>query len=500
MHRPLAAAAALAFALDAAAATFAGVEVPPPLPPKPVVDTHWGVRVEDPYRFLETTSDPDVQAWMKVQATATEQILAKLPGREPLLARIREIEAEIPAVVSEVHRDPRGRLTYLRRGAQESQFRLVRRDTADGAERVLVDPEALAKATGKPHAIGDFSVSPDGALVAYSLSASGAEIGTLHVIDAGTGKEVTTPIDRIRGGDALWLPDGSGFFYARLAPDWQARPRAERFMDHRTYLHRLGASGDDPVVFGPGVHADVPLSRSDTGAVFAIPGHDHAFALVFHGVQRERSLYRAPLADVLAGKARWRKVFDASAGVQGVGWGGRWLYLRSAADAPRFQLLRLPLDAPDLAKATVVVPQGDGVLTGFAPARDGVYVTQRDGVVEKLALLSHDARPGLAAIPLPVEGSAGLAFADPRADGAIVTLAGWTRATKHFVVDGRGPARPLGLVPAGRFDAPEGIASREVKVRSHDGVEVPASIIFAKDTKLDGRNPLLLYGYGAYGN
>lgn len=507
MHRPVPAAALVAAALAALlcaappdAARFAGIDVPPPLPPRPVTDVHWGVAVEDPYRFLEDTQDPAVQAWMKAQAGATEAILRRLPGREALLARIREIDAEIPAVVSDLQRDPQGRLTYLRRGAKENQFKLVRRDTPDGAERVLVDPEALSKASGKPHAIGDFSVSPDGSLVAYSISASGAEIGTLHVVDAATGKEAMPPIDRIRGGDALWLPDGSGFFYLRLAPDWQARPRAERFMDHRTYLHRLGARGDDPAVFGPGVHAEVPLSRSDSAAVFAIPGHDHALALVYHGVQRERSLYRAPLADVLAGKARWRKLFDASAGVHGVGWGGGWLYLRSAADAPRFRLLRTPLGSPDLATATVVVPQGDGVLTGFAAAREGVYVTQRDGVVERLALLPHDARPALVPVALPVEGSASIAFADPRLAGVVVTLGSWTRATKHFDVDASGRARPLGLVPDGRFDAPAGIASREVRVRSHDGVEVPASIVFAKDAKLDGRNPLLLYGYGAYGN
>jgi prolyl oligopeptidase len=498
--RGLAGTLALAAAFRVAAATFAGVDVPPPLPPRPVVDVHWGVSVEDPYRFLENASDADVQAWMRGQADATTAILARLPGRERLLARVREIDAAIPGVVGEVDRDRRGRLTYLKRAAHESQFRLVRRDAADAPERVLVDPEAIGKATGKPHAIGTFKASPDGDLVAYSLSAGGAEIGTLHVIDATTGHDVVPPIDRVRFGGVSWLPDGSGFFYGRLAPDWQTRPRAERYMDHRTYLRKLRTTGEDRAVFGPGVHPEVALGRSDSGYVAAIPGHDHAYALVFHGVQRERSLYRAKLADVLAGGAQWQKVFDASAKVHGVGWAGRWIYLRSAADAPRFRLLRMPLATPDIAGAKVVVPQGEGVLTGFSAARDGVYVTRRDGVVETLARLSHDAEPTSVPVPLPVEGSAGLVHADPLLDGAIVSLGGWTRATRHYAIDGDGRARDLGLVPAGRFDAPDWIESREVKVRSHDGVDVPASIIVAKGSKLDGRNPLLLYGYGAYGN
>jgi len=498
--RRLAAFAAWIAALPAAAATIAGVEVPPPLPARPVVDTHWGVAVEDPYRFLEDTADADVQKWMRAQSDATRGILAKLPGRVALAARIAEIDAAAPAALGAVHRDARGRLTYLKRAAHESQFKLYRRDAPDSPERLLVDPEAITKATGKPHAIGGFRPSPDGERVAYSLSASGAEIGTFHVVDAASGKEVMAPIDRIRGAGIAWLPDGSGFFYGRLAADWQKRPRNEQFLDRRSYLRRLGATGEDPAVFGPGVHADVALDRDEAAYVVPVDGRDLAVAVVTRGVQRELSLYQAPLSAVVAGTARWRKAFDASAQVHGIAAAGPWLYLRSAQGAPRFKMLRMPVGEPNLGKATAVVPEGDGVLTGFAAARDGLYLTRRDGVVESLARLTHDAEPALRRVVLPFEGSVGLADSHPARDGVLVTLGSWTRAAKHHTVDASGEVRPLALVPAGRFDDAPSVESREIRVRSHDGVEVPVSLLLAKGTKLDGRNPLLLYGYGAYGN
>jgi prolyl oligopeptidase len=79
-------------------------------------------------------------------------------------------------------------------------------------------------------------------------------------------------------------------------------------------------------------------------------------------------------------------------------------------------------------------------------------------------------------------------------------LSGWTRAARHWTL---GPAderpTPLSLAPPGRFDAPAGVTAREVKVKSHDGVEVPVSIISSASVKLDGSNPLMLYGYAAYG-
>ena len=494
---PTVLAAAVALLSSAAAATFAGVELPPPLAPQTVVDVHWGVSVEDPYRFLEDTSSPQVQAWMRQQSDATAAILARLPGRDRLRARLAEIDAEVPAVIGRLHRDARGRFTYLKRGATENQFKLYRRDSLEAPERLLVDPEAIAKATGKAHAIGSFEPSPDGALVAYAVSASGTEIGTMHVVDAATGKEVMPPIDRIRGGGADWLPDSTGFFYARLAEDWQTRPRAERFMDHRTYFRRLAEPGADRVVFGPGAHEAIRLDRSDYANVMPVRGTDVVFAVVHHGVQREHSLYRASLKEVLAGSPRWTRLYDASANVHGVGFSERWLYLQSAADAPRFKLLRLPIDG-DLSSAQTVVAHSDRVLTGFRVARDGVYITRRDGVVDGLERLSHATSPRLAAVRLPVEGTVRLAHAEEDQDGVLVALGAWTRVARHYAVDA-GAVRPLGLVPPGRFDAPAGIEAREVKVPSHDGVEVPASILMARGTKLDGRNPLVVYGYGAYG-
>ena len=122
------------------AASFLGVDVSAPLPSKNVVDTHWGTPVDDPYRFLEDTKDPLVQSWMKGQADATEAILAKLPVRTELRARLAEIEAAVPANINSVRRTRDGAYFALRRNAEDNQFKLVKRDGVDGKDVVLVDP------------------------------------------------------------------------------------------------------------------------------------------------------------------------------------------------------------------------------------------------------------------------------------------------------------------------------------------------------------------------
>ena len=84
-------------------------------------------------------------------------------------------------------------------------------------------------------------------------------------------------------------------------------------------------------------------------------------------------------------------------------------------------------------------------------------------------------------------------------DGAVVALAGWTRARQIYAVNRAGKVTNTGLQPLGAFDAPEGFVTTEVKVKSHDGAMVPLSITHRADVKLDGSNATLLYGYGAYG-
>jgi prolyl oligopeptidase len=124
--------------------------IPPPLPAKPVIDTYHGVEVVDPYRQLEDLQSPAVQAWLRAQADATAAILARIPGRATLLERMAEIEGAAGGVVGGIVRSPGERLFFLRRDPGEEQFKLVWREGIDGCDTVLVDPDALTRAAGRP--------------------------------------------------------------------------------------------------------------------------------------------------------------------------------------------------------------------------------------------------------------------------------------------------------------------------------------------------------------
>ena len=111
---------------------FAGVDVSPPLAAQNVQDVHWGVTVNDPYRFLEQVKEPAVQSWMKGQAEATESILKRIPGRVSIMEALKEKDAVGGTVISAITRTESGRWFYLKREQGQSQAKLVWREGAAG--------------------------------------------------------------------------------------------------------------------------------------------------------------------------------------------------------------------------------------------------------------------------------------------------------------------------------------------------------------------------------
>ena len=109
------------FAQTTSSYQFAGVQVPPPLPAQNVQEVYWGKSVDDPYRFLEQVKDPAVVAWMRSQADATDTILKTLPGRQSILAALKEKDSLGGTVVSGIQRTTGNRWFYLKQIGKNAQ-------------------------------------------------------------------------------------------------------------------------------------------------------------------------------------------------------------------------------------------------------------------------------------------------------------------------------------------------------------------------------------------
>ena len=473
------------YALLAALCTAAGPAfaqaAPPVAPVRAVTDTYFGTAVSDPYRYFEDVKSPDVAAWMRAQADYARAALDRIPGRQAVFERAARYDDAVAARVNNVRRRPGDLYFYEKRGVKDNQFKLYVRRGLKGPERLLVDPEALGKQGGKTLAINYYEPSRNGRLVAYGLSEAGSEDADLYVVETFTGRRVLGPVSRAQYGGVNWLRDDRGFFFNRLQELKPGMPAIEKFQNSRAVFVRLGSDVEKaPILLGAGVDG-IRLGAEDAPFVGVLPDGRTAVGVVYHGTDRELTVYAAPVNRVLAGTPRWRKIIDRSDDITTFEAIGDRLFALTHRGAPRFRIIETSLLRPDWSRARELVPQGQGVITAMAHAADGLYLVRRDGAVSKL--LRHNLATGKSAVPqpepvdLPIDGSIELAGIDHRLRGVLLTAQSWTRGPQVFNA-GPGYVANTTLQPLGRYDAPpdyvtHGGAGAEPRRRAGAAVDRP---------------------------
>jgi prolyl oligopeptidase len=467
-----------------------------------VTETHHGVAVVDPYRYLEDVKRPEVQAWMQGQSDATSAALARIEGRDALAARLDEVTAAVGDSVRGVMRMPGERYYYLKRARGESQFRLVMREGLDDSERSLVNPEVQSRATGIPHAINFFQPSWDGRFIAFGLSAGGSEDASLYVMDTKKGKVVGQPVPRVQYSPVHWLPDNRHFTVTQLQRLKAGQSETEVFKDARVLLLRVGApTAQARPVFGRMVTRGLGLEPLDYAELIVVPSSPWVLARTTDTTVPEGKLFVAPLAQLGKVGTRWQRIATAQDQITQVGLRGDSLFFLTYAGAPRRKLMELNLAAagePNLNRATQVVGEpAKGVLEDFQLKREGLVTEVRQGTA---VVLRHHARGDAAGrdLPQPERGAASL-INEPAAldESVLFSHAGWTRWRQHFAVrDGQLSPVVFGAEPA--LPALD-LQVTEIEVPSHDGVFVPMTVVHKKGLELNGRNPVLVEGYASYG-
>jgi len=482
------------------AAALAVAQGQPVAPVRPVTTDYFGTPVVDNYRYMEDLGSAEVKAWMKAQADYTRAQLDAIAGRAALKERIHAL----------LNADLR-RGGFVRRGDRyfyevtepSAQLpKLYYRDGLAGQEHLLIDPGQLGKGTATHYALDFYTPSNDGKLLAYGLSAGGSEKSVLHVMDVATGKLHGEAIDRTSDNVIGWRPDNQSFYYLRYNKVGPDTPPAESKYNARTYIHHVDVHPDgegDVVVFGRGVKPGLDVPEGQATYVLTSPDSPWVVAVANHNMdEAPATAYVAPLAQVNDLHAPWRKVADVGDGATEFALHGQTLYVLSQKSAARFRLLATPLAHPDLAHATVVIPEGQPVLTHFALAQDGIYARERDGAVTRMRAVSFDGKHSRV-VPMPFEGNTLEATTDVQAPGALVGVRGWLRATEYVFHDpATGKSEPTNLTPPPSIDT-SSMEAHEVMATSYDGTRVPLSLIHRKGLAMDGSHPVILVGYGAYG-
>jgi len=491
----------LAVCLASGAALAASLPPPPATPAGTTMDMIQGVRVADPYRWLEDPADARVKAWSDAQNMRTRAYLDALPDEASIKARLTQlITATSPAyfelaargtVVFAMYSDP----------VKQQPMLVALNATADPASRrTVLDPNAL-DAKGLT-SIDWFVPSPDGTLVAMSLSKNGSEDGTLHVFEVASGKEIGAPIPRVQyptaGGSLAWSQDGKSFWYTRYPT--QDAPAADQHFNMQVYLHRLGGDWQgDPLVLG----RKDGLER--VSEIFLDNRYDRpeVLASVQRGDGGEWAHYVLRDGQPAVQVADYPdKIVYATIGPDDA------LYGISRSDAPNGKIVKLaaPFGNAKLAAGKVIVAESAvAILSGGAEQHvqdltltsTRLFVRDIVGGPNDVRVFSLDGKPaGRLQLPEVAANSEIEALADGDVLFDVSTYlrpryyASWTPSTGRTVETGLKVTSPISFADA------------EVKrefATSKDGTRVPLNVIERKGTRRDGINPTLLYGYGGYG-
>jgi prolyl oligopeptidase len=459
-------------------------------------DTYHGVQVPDPYRWLEASNSPKVHEWSVAQDKRARSYLDALPQRAPIYTQLL---TQISATSSSYHglRAVGAQIftLYEEPPKQQAMIAVLTNAADPSLARIIVDPNVInPKGTT---AIDWFVPSPDGKLLAVSLSDDGSEDGTLHLFDVMSGKETGAPIPRVQyptgGGSVAWRADSRGFWYTRYPGS--DRPRKEQHFFQQVYFHRIGdKSSKDAYVLGKGFPkvAEIVLSsRFNPNLVIAS---------VANGDGGEFAHYLIDASGAVRQVTRFEdKVVAATAGADGT------LYMVSRKDAPRGRLLKLEPGVVDLGKASVLVAESDAVIPSggqaggdpVAVTSDAVYVRELVGGPSRVAIFDHSGKPR-GALPLPDVAS--VAEVEPLSDGTLLySIETYLRPpyfSRYEEMAARASESKL------KQTSPVSFADTEVVrefAASKDGTSIPLNIIRRKDAKFTGSTPVLLSGYGGYG-
>ena len=445
-----------------------------------VADVLHGERVPDPYRWLERGDSSETQAWTAAQNALTESYLAGIAARP----RIRERLETLLAIGSlSVPAPARGRYFYQYRDGRQNQPILYVREGADGADRVLLDPNRL-NAEGTT-ALDWYHPSEDGRLLAYGLSEDGSEQSVLHVLDVRTGAILPDRIPHTRAADVAWLPDGSAFYYTRYPAPGEV-PEGEEPYHRAVYFHRLGADpANDPLVFRPGVKEHWPgVSLSPDGRWLLI------------GVARTFDQTDLYIQDLRAGTPPVAVAKDLPALFDGQVVGGR-LYLRTNLRAPTYGLYAVDPERPDLGSATELVPpRPDAVLDGARVVGRHLALDYLERATSRLCLADLDGRH-VSEHSLPGIGSLFGLGTEWDGNELFYGYSSYTAPPTVYRIDLETGAETLWRRVEADIE-PDRYAVQQVTYASRDGTPITMFVVHPRGIELDGENPTYLTGYGGF--
>jgi len=448
-----------------------------------LVEDHFGIKVADPYRWLENDvrQDQEVRGWVTAQNQVTDAYLATLPQRAVFRDRIKALynyeRFGVPVKAG-------GRYFYTRNSGLQNQSVLYVRDSLNGEGRVLIDPNGWAKDGAT--ALAEWNPSDDGSKLLYTIQDGGTDWRTMKVLDVNTGALLPDTIEWVKFTALAWAKDGSGFFYSAFDPPAAGAKFQALNENQKVYFHKLGT----PQSADRLIYATPDQPKRGHGAQVT----DDGKWLVIRTTEGTDRRYEVSVLDLTQPGAKPRTIIKGlNYEWQLAGNVGSKFYWVTTEGAPLKRIVTMDVRAAD-PKPVPLVPEAKATLESANIVGGVLFADYLADVKSEVRRYSLDGKP-LGTVPLPGIGSAG-GFGGKIDDGetffAFTSFATPTSVYRYDVKTGR--ATPW-AAPKVAFD-PADYKVEQVFYPSKDGTKIPMFVVRKKS--VTGPAPTLLYAYGGF--
>src|ERR1041384_8195957 len=375
-------------------------------------DTYWGMKIHDPYRWLENIKDKEVEDWFKAQADFSNALLNKIPARDALVKEWIELDKLKPATYASIVSEG-GRLFYKKTKGGENVGKLYYREGWNGEEKLLFDPSAYK--AGVTTTIQAVVPSYDGKRIALGLSASGAEVSELRVLNVDSGTLAADSIYPSWFGPIGWTLDNQSFFY--FSQKTADNKSAEFELNTKTKLHRVGADpATDRDFFSneacPGLNIapnELPFASIDK----TYP--EYVFASLSN-VRNEMRVFYAPASQLEQAKLDWKVLCEPSDSlVRGMEYYKDKIYAVTLKNAPQYKLVSTDVAHPDWNNAVTIITEQKDAIQYITKTKSFLFVVYSNGITNRF--VKYNLTSGQSSeVKLPGSGNAGIFCPDQSTD------------------------------------------------------------------------------------
>src|SRR6056297_211740 len=455
-----------------------------------VSDDYHGRVVADPYRWLEDVESDETAAWVAAQNKITQSYLENLPQRQAMRQKLETLWNYERYGLPEAQGESAASKTYLytHNDGLQDQSVLYKTDSLEAERQVLIDPNKLSD--DGTVALAGWVPTDDGDLVAYGLADGGSDWRTWKVRDVATGQDLDDVVRWVKFSGIAWMPDNSGFFYARYDEPVDGQAMTGTNENQKLYFHALGTnqSADRLVLQRPdqpkwGFSPEV----TDDGRYLVIGNWKgtEPKTQVFLGDLRQDEVTVVPLIEGFDADYTFVASIDNT------------MYFLTDHEAPRRRLIAVDVDDPARENWREVIPQDDAdVLESVSLFGETFYASYLKDARARVARFGIDGT-ARADLSLPGVGSVAGFGGKQDASETFFSFTNYVTPTSIYRLDLATGEVSLWRSPQVDF-AVDDYLTEQLFVTGKDGTKVPMIITRHKDSQLDGRNRTLLYGYGGF--